>query len=174
MDLHAWIVAATGLAEANVWRAYQRSAHTPPEGTDFVTYASGAEVPQVYLSEGYDNLPAEGEPLPDDLDHVTFGETHKTVTIRVFGPNRQANYHKIAQAGNKSEARLALAPAVFQRVVPGSFRPMREERESPWTEWLHFDILIHEVDSTTQTVPSVQGTHLTGDVGDLPVEVTEP
>jgi hypothetical protein len=170
MNLHAWIVAATGLGADSVWRAYQRSAHTPVEGTDFVTYDLGRESPQVYLATKYD-LPAEGEPLPDDLPVTTYGETPKIVTIRVFGPNRYQNYRRIAQAGNKPEAREALAPAVLQRVVPGSFRVMREQRESPWTEWLHFDILIHEVDYTTHTEPSVQSVQLTGDVGALPVEV---
>lgn len=173
MNTHAWLVAATGLPEDSVWRAYQNSAHEPLPGADYVTYDEGTGTPQVFLSEQYD-VPDEPAPVPESVTLVRQSVTPTTVTIRVFGDNRNDTAKEITQAGPKDGATKALAPAVFQRVVNGSYMPLRLQRERGWMEWIQFDVLILDSVTTTEVVPTIQGSVITGDIGDMPVEVLEP
>lgn len=174
MKIYEWLIAATGLPAANVWEAYQDSAHEPPVGTNYVTYYQGVENPATLTTYAYE-LPADpDDPVPEDIEKTTYGETPKTVTIMIFGPARAENAVKIQHAGNNQAARLALYPSVFQRVVPGTKRTMRLPRERGWHIWAQFDIVIHEMDATTETVPTIQGSLISGTVGGEPVEVEEP
>jgi hypothetical protein len=174
MKLYEWLIAATGLPAASVWQAYQDSAHEPVRGTDYVTYDVTVKTPEVFLAHAYDLPEDPNDPVPEDIEKTTYGETSKTVTIRVFGPNRDANTIKIQQAGDKQAARLALYPSVFQRVVPGTDRVMHLPRESGWNNWNQFDIVIHEMDSTSEVMPTIQGSVISGTVGGEPVESEEP
>lgn len=174
VNLHAWLVAATGLPPESVWAAYQDGAHEPPPGTDYVTYYEAGGEPETYLAHRF-TLPEDLEdPVPENVERTVYGETPKTVTIMVFGNNRASIAIRIKNASELEEAVSALEPAIFQRVIPGSWRIQRLQDESGWNEWIQFDTTIHDIDYTTETVPTIQGSVITGAIGNMPVEVEEP
>lgn len=167
MNIHAWIVAATGLAPDVVWRAYQNSGHDLPDTVDHITYFELNRDRQTLVHTERDLAD------PENVAVTRTSETSFVYTIRIFGPDRDVMGLRIDQGALENAPRAALAPAIYRQVVSGP-RPVREERAPGWIEYVTMDVLIYEMEATVETVPAIQSSDLTGDVGGETMEVIEP